>query len=321
MTRVPLQVSLLLAVSCSASAFAQTYPGKPITIIVPFSVGTPQDLLSRSAGKAMGEHMATSVIVDNRPGASGSIGNSMGGKAAPDGYTLLMTSTSFIINKAVSPTLPYEPLKYTPIALLATGDMGLVVSSETPVHGVPDFVSLAKSSPGKLTYASPGNGTPQHLGMELFKLESGIDVLHIPYRDNAGAVTAIVAGQSNAMMSPVFGQMLSQIRAGKVKLIAVLTSDRVPTMPAVPTFKEAGFPNVGVHVWYGLLGPAGLPTAIVSRLSSEINMALKQPGVRDVFEKQGLNMVGGSAERFAEWMRSEALRWARVVKEAGIKAD
>ena len=316
---LPILASLALA---SASAFAQNYPSKPITIIVPFSVGTPQDILSRTAGKAMGDRLGASVVVDNRAGASGSIGNSMVGKAAPDGYLLLMTSTSFIISKALNPAFPYEPLKqYSPIALLATGDMALFVNADLPAQSFGEVLSLARAKPGTLNYSSPGNGTPQHLAMELFKLESKLDVQHVPYKDNTGSVNAIAAGQVNLLISPAVAQMSGLAKGGKIRFVAVMNDERLPGLPSVPTFKESGFPGIDVHVWYGLLGPAGLPAPVLARLNTEINAALQQPDVKDLFEKQSLRLIGGTPERLAALMQSETTRWNRVVKDAGIKPE
>ena len=201
--------------------------------------------------------------------------------------------------------------------------MGLLVSSDTPVQTVQEFVKLAKTNPGKLTYASPGNGTPMHMAMELFKLESGTAILHIPYKEYSVSVADLIGGRINGMITAisVSGPLFQQVKTGKVKLIATLTNERLTSMTSVPTFRESGYPNVDVHVWYGLLGPAGLPIDIANRLNSEINAAIKQQEIRVVFDKAGLNLAGGSAEQFREWLHAEAERWTRVVKEAGIKSD
>jgi tripartite-type tricarboxylate transporter receptor subunit TctC len=314
-------IVIAAAFGFEGAATAQSYPNRPVTLIVPFSVATASDVLARTVGKQMGERLGTSVVVDNRPGASGSIGNSMVGKAAPDGYTLLVTATSFIISKSLNPSLPYDPARnYTPVALLATDVMGLMVSSEMPTKSVAELVALAKSRPGVLFYASPGNGTPQHMSMELFKMETDTDIVHVPYKEQSGALTDLVAGRANMMITPIFGAM-KLIQAGKIRLIAMLTSERTPSVASVPTFKEAGFPTLEVAVWYGLLGPAGLPADVLGRLNREINASLEHPEVRDVFEKRGLTPGGGSPERFAEWMRAEMQRWPRVVAKAGIKPD
>lgn len=314
-------VAVAAACWLSGPATAQSYPNRAITIVVPFSVSTASDVLARTVGKQVGERLGASVVVDNRPGASGSIGNSMVAKAAPDGYTLLLAATSFIISKSLNPSLPFDPARnYSPVALLATGPVGLVVNSELPAQSVAEVVALAKSRPGRLFYASPGNGTIQHMSMELFKLETETNIVHVPYKEQSGALTDLVAGRTHIMITPLLGVM-NLIQSGRVRLIGMLTSERAAPVPSVPTFKEAGFPTLEVAVWYGLLGPAGLPADVVGRLNKEINASLNQRDVRDVFEKQGLSPAGGSPERFAEWMRGELQRWPRVVARSGIKPD
>ena len=303
------------------AALAQAYPNRPITLIVPFSVGTASDLLGRTVGKQMGERMGTSVIVDNRPGASGSIGNSMVAKAASDGYTLLVTATSFIMSKSLNPSLSYDPAKnFTPVALLATDVMGLLVNSELPARTVAEVIALAKSKPGGLFYASPGNGTPPHMAMEFLKMETDTNIVHVPYKEQSGALTDLVAGRANMMINSVFS-LMRQVQAGKLRLVAMLSSERVPSVPLVPTFKEAGYPNLQVALWYGMLGPAGLPADVVARLNREINASFEQAEVREIFEKNGLTPGGGSPERFAECLRAELQRWPRVVAKTGIKPD
>jgi tripartite-type tricarboxylate transporter receptor subunit TctC len=288
---------------------------------VPLAVGNSADVLARVVGKTMAERMGTSVVVDNKPGASGSIGAEFAAHAAPDGYTLFSTSTTFVVNKALNPRLRYDPLKdYTPIALLATGEMGFIVSNATPAKSIGEFVALAKSKPGTLNYASPGSGTPHHLAMELFKLESGIQVVHVPYKEQRGMLTDVVAGRVEALMTPLFSVM-PQVQSGKIRLLGMLSAERSAMAPAVPTFKEAGYAALDVHPWFGLLAPAGLPNDILARLSAEVNAALALREVRDTFTGQGLAIVGGPPERLAEWLRSELERWSRVVAKARISAD
>ena len=317
-----LRFTAIVCAACFAGiAAAQPFPSRPITIVVPLAVGNSADVLARIVGKTMAERLGTSVVVDNKPGASGSIGAEFVARAAPDGHTLFSTATTFVINKALNPGLRYDPVKdYTPITLLATGDMGLFVSNDTPVKSIAEFVALAKSKPGTLNYASPGSGTPHHLSMELFKLESGIQIVHVPYKEQRGMLTDVVAGRVEALMSPLFA-LLPQIQSGKIRLIGMLSSERSPTVPAVPTLKEAGYPALEVHVWVALLAPAGLPNDILARLSTEVNAALGTAQVRDIFTGQGLKIMGGPPERLAEWLRDELQRWVRVVADARIKAD
>jgi len=302
-------------------ASAQTFPSRPITIVVPFSVGTTADVLARSLGRVMAERLGGSVIVDNKAGASGAIGAEFVAKAAADGYTLFSTATSFVMNKALNPALRYDPIRqFSPLALIATGDMGLVVHPSLPVQNVADLIKLARSKPGGLTYASPGNGTPMHLAMELFKQEAGVDLLHVPYKDQGGALTDLMAGRTDAMMTVIF-TVQNQIRSGKMRLVGTLTSERSSTTPTTPTLREQGVPGVNVQVWYALVAPAGLPSTVQSRLNESINAALQRKDIREVFENQGLVPAGGSPERLGEWMRNELSRWQKVVSSAGIKPD
>jgi tripartite-type tricarboxylate transporter receptor subunit TctC len=194
------------------------------------------------------------------------------------------------------------------------------VSNSTPAKSIAEFVALSKSKPGMLNYASPGNGTPHHLAMELFKLESGSPVVHVPYKEQRGMLTDVMAGRVEALMSPLFS-VLPQVQAGKIRLLGILTSERSSMAPTVPTFKEAGYPSLDVHSWFALLAPAGLPADILRKLNAEVNASLHTPQVRDIFTGQGLNMVGGPPERLAEWLRSELSRWSHVVTNAKIRAD
>jgi len=317
-----LKIATLLMMSLLGSQIgAQTFPSRPITIVVPFSVGTTADVLARSLGRVMAERLGGSVIVDNKAGASGAIGAEFVAKSAPDGHTLFSTATSFVMNKALNPALRYDPIRqFSPLALVATGDMGLVVHPSLPIQNLADLIKLARSKPGGLTYASPGNGTPMHLAMELFKQEAGVDLLHVPYKDQGGALTDLMAGRTDAMMTVLF-TVQNQIRSGKMRLVGTLTSERSSTTPSTPTLREQGVPGVSVQVWYAMVAPAGLPGAVQSRLNESINVALQRKEIREVFENQGLVPAGGSPERLGEWMRGELSRWQKVVGSAGIKAD
>jgi tripartite-type tricarboxylate transporter receptor subunit TctC len=314
---------LLLLVLHAASVQAQPqapYPTRPITIIVPYSPGTGIDILGRVIAQRFAERWPTGAVVDNKPGASGNIGTELVAKAPPDGHTLLMTATSFATNPAVNKNLRYDAAKsFAPISLVGTGTMAFFTSLNTPVQSVQEFVALAKSKPGALNYASNGNGTPQHLAMELFKLDTGIDVTHIPYK-SASYITDVVGGRINAVIMPIH-TAAPYAHAGKMKMLAVMGAERSPVFPAVPTFSEAGFPNFQVDVWYGLLAPAGTPAEVIARLNAEVNGMLALPEVKDTLAKQGLTPVGGSPARLAVTIKQELERWPRVVAAAGIKSD
>jgi tripartite-type tricarboxylate transporter receptor subunit TctC len=311
----------LLTATLHGTAAAQgTYPSRAITIIVPYSPGTGIDIVGRVIAQRLSERWATGAVVDNKPGASGNIGTELVAKAPPDGHTLLMTATTFATNAAINKNLRYDPAKsFAPISLAATGTMAFFTSLATPSQSVQEFVSLAKSNPGSMVYASNGNGTPQHLAMELFKLDTGIDVTHIPYK-SAGYLADVVGGRINAVIMPIH-TAAPYVHGGKMKMLAVMSAERSPVFPSVPTFKEAGFPNLQVDVWYGLLAPAGTPAEIIARLNAEVNAMLAQPDARELLGKQGLNPMGGPPGRLADLIKLELERWPRVVASAGIKSD
>lgn len=312
--------ALLSALLPLPAAAQGAYPGRPISIIVPYSPGTGIDILGRVIAQKLAERWNASAVVDNKPGASGNIGTEIVAKAAPDGHTLLMTATTFATSAAISKNLRYDPVRsFVPVSLVATGTMAFIASLATPAQSVQEFVSLAKSRPGALNYASNGNGTPQHLAMELFKLDTGIDVTHIPYK-SAGYISDVVGGRVNAVIMPIH-TAAPYLHSGKMKILAVMSNERSPVFPSVPTFAEAGFPNLQVDVWYGLLAPAGTPAEITARLNAEVNAMLALPEVRELLGRQGLNPVGGAPARLADTIRMELQRWPRVVASAGIKAD
>jgi len=314
-------VCLLLLGLPAAPVQAQTaYPTRPISIIVPYSPGTGIDILGRVIAQRLSEKWSTGAVVDNKPGASGNIGTELVAKSAPDGHTLLMTATTFATNAAVNKNLRYDAAKsFAPISLVGTGTMAFFTSLATPAKTVQEFVALAKAKPGELNYASNGNGTPQHLAMELFKLDNGIDVTHIPYK-SASYLADVVGGRINAVIMPIH-TAAPYAHAGKMRMLAVMSAERSPVFPAVPTFAEAGFPNFQVDVWYGLLAPAGTPAEVIAQLNAEVNAMLAQPAVRETLAKQGLNPMGGPASRLADVIRQELDRWPRVVAAAGIKSD
>jgi tripartite-type tricarboxylate transporter receptor subunit TctC len=314
-------IAVLAALAASHSLAQQPYPSRTITIIAPFSPGTGIDILARTFGQKLSERYGVPVVVENKPGASGNIGTELAARAAPDGYTLMMTATTFALNPALSKKARYDPLKsFAPVSLVATGVLWFAVSANTPAATMAEFVALAKSKPGKLNYASSGNGTPQHLTMELFKLTTGVDITHVPYKGAAEAMRDLAGGYVDAMILPVH-TVAPVVNAGKVRLLAVLSEQRSAVFPAVPTFKEAGYPGVQSSVWYGLMAPASTSPEIVHKLNEEINAILAQPDVRDVLVKQGLSPAGGEPGRLSSLVKEELERWARVIAEAKIRAD
>src|SRR3954462_4344196 len=316
MVRLLAGLFLLWTVACAA----QDYPTRPLHVIVPYTPGTGADILSRVLGPKISERWKVAVVTDNRPGATGNIGAAEAAKSAPDGYTLLLTATSFTTNPALKPA-PFDPVKdFAPIALLATGGLGVYINPQVPAKNMREFIALVKLQPGKLYYSSPGNGGPQHLAMELLKLETGIDIVHVPYKGAAGAISDLVGGHVQAMISAL-QTVAPHVHAGRLRMLAVMSAQRAEAFLDVPTLKQAGLPDLEVETWYAMFAPAGTPAAIVARANADLNDFLKEADVKDVLEKQGLVPRGGPSEALGERVKKELASWTRVVKAARIKAD
>ncbi len=313
-------IALVLAALPTAQA-QERYPSRPIRIIVPFTAGTGIDILARTIGQKLSERLKVPVVVDNRAGASGNIGTEAVAKSPADGYTLLMTASTIVQNAALSRSVPYDPVRgFTPISLAAIGNMALAVNISVPAKSVAEFVALAKSQPGRLNYASPGNGTPHHLAMELFKLNFGIDITHVPYKGTAGAVTDLLGGQVQAMFLPVH-VALPHAQGGKIRLLAAGGTRRSLVTPELPSLAEEGVRDIDVDIWYALFGPAGLSRELVSLLGTAVAAILALPEVRDSLLKQGLNPVTGTPEELARLVETDLERWTRVVRAAHIGVD
>jgi len=307
--------------SWMVGAGAQSFPQRNVQIVVPYTPGTGGDLLARTLGPRLAERWKASVIVENRAGATGNIGADFVAKAAPDGHTVLVTATSFGMTPAVYRNLPFDPVKsFAPLILIATSGLGLVVHPQLPAKSVREFVQLAKRRPGDLLYSSPGNGGPQHLTMELFKLEAGINMVHVPYKGFAGAITDVMGGHVQAMISAV-NSAHAYVTSNRLRMLAVMSAERWPTFPDVPTFKEQGLPKLEVYTWYGAFAPAATTAPAVARINADINALLQQPEIRELLEKQGMSPAGGPPERLGELVKSELARWQRVVTAAKIRAD
>jgi len=312
-------IAVLLAL-LAGSAAAQEWPSRPVHIVVPYTPGTGADILSRVLGPKLGERWQTAVITDNKPGATGNIGADFVAKSPADGTTFLLTATSFATNPALKPA-PFDPVKdFQPVALLATGALALYVNPQVPAKTAPEFIALVRSQPGKLYYSSPGNGGPQHLAMELLKLETGMNIVHVPYKGAAGAVADLVGGQVQAMVSAM-QTVAGQVRSGRLRMLGVMSDKRAEAFPDVPTLKEQGVADVEVETWYAMFAPAGTPAAVVARVNADMNELLKEEDVRQLLAKQGLSPAGGAPEALGERVKRELARWTRVVKAAHIKAD
>ena len=300
---------------------AQDYPSRPIQFIVPYTPGTTADVLARLLGTKIAQRWGVPVVVDNKAGASGVIGTEAVAKAAPDGYTFLFAATSFGTVAALQPKLPYDPIKsFAPVSLLGTSVMTLVVNNQFPAQNVREFVEQVKKQPGVLNYASPGTGGVQHLAMELFKQETGVQLVHVPYKGTAGALNDVVAGHVQASVvslqsATVFAQ------GGKMRMLAVMSTERAPTFPQVPTLREAGYPNMLVETWYGVMAPAGTSPAVVARMNAEINHLLTLPDVKEAMARQGVDQAGGKPEKLDAVVRSELQLWSRVVARGKIVAN
>ncbi len=308
--------------STGAAGAQAAFPDKPIRIIVPFTPGTGIDILARTLGQKMGEDWKTAVIVENKPGASGNIGTEAAAKAQPDGYTLLMTANTIVLNRSLFKSIPYDPVKdFAPVAPLAIGRLALVTHPSVAAKSVNEFVALAKREPGKLNYGSPGNGTPHHLAMELFKSKTGIDVVHVPYKGTAGAVSDLIGGQIQVMFLPVH-VALPFVTAGKLNMLAAGGTERASATPNVPSLAEAaGVRDIDTDIWYALYAPARTPKAIVAKLNGEMNALLHARDMAETLARQGLQPTGGTPDELARLTRTDLARWSAVVREAKIQPD
>jgi len=313
----------LAAGLCAGAVGAQeaAYPSRTVQIVVPFTPGTGADILSRALGPKLAARWKVAVITDNRPGATGNIGAEFVSKAAPDGHTMLLTATAFGMTPTLYKKLPFDPVRnFTPVALIATSGVGLLVHPQLPVKSAREFLQFAKRRPGELLYSSPGNGGPQHLTMELLKLETGINLVHVPYKSLAGAMTDLIGGHVQVMVSAL-QSAAPYVRSGRLRMLAVMMAERSPAFPDVPTMKELGLANLEVYTWYGLFAPAGTSGHAVARVNTEVNALLQRADTRELLGNQGMNAAGGPPERLGELVKSELARWERVVSAANIKAD
>lgn len=311
----------MIGSTCAGGAQA-SFPDKPIRIIVPFTPGTGIDILARTLGQKMGEDWKIAVIVENKPGASGNIGTEAAAKAQPDGYTLLMTANTIVLNRSLFKSIPYDPVKdFAPVAPLAIGRLALVTHPSVAAKSVNEFIALAKREPGKLNYGSPGNGTPHHLAMELFKSKTGIDVVHVPYKGTAGAVSDLIGGQIQVMFLPVH-VALPFVTAGKLNMLAAGGTERASATPNVPSLAEAaGVRDIDTDIWYALYAPARTPKAIVAKLNGEMNALLHARDMAETLARQGLQPTGGTPDELARLTRTDLARWSAVVREAKIQPD
>ena len=320
---IPLALAILCAlVGVSTLANAQTFPSRPIRLIVPFPPGGGNDILARTVGHRLTEVIGQQVVVDNRAGAGGVIGATLAAQAVPDGYTLFLGSVGNLAqNPALKENLAYDPVRdFAAVSLLATSAFILVVNPSVAAKSVQELVALAKASPGKLDYASSGAGSSLHMAMELFKSATGIDMLHVPYKGANAIMTDVISGRVHLVFSTM-PPALPHVKSGKLRALGVSTAKRAAAAPDVPTIAESGVSGFNVSNWQGITAPARTPRRIVLQLNEDLLATLKLPGMSDALAAQGLERAGGTAEEFAKLIKSELEKYTRVVKTAGIRVD
>jgi len=305
----------------TGAAMAQQYPSKTVRVVIPWPPGGSNDVVGRIVLQKVGELMGQQFIVDNRGGAAGSIGADVAAKAPPDGYTLMVHSTSHVGNAHLYKKLPYDTLKdFTGVALLAAQPGALTVHPSLPVKTVKDFIALAKNRPGTINYSSSGNGSAPHLSMALFVSMSGINIVHVPYKGGAPQVTALVSGETQASLATV-STVLVHVQSGRLRVLGVSSAKRTATMPEVPTIAEAGVPGYEMSPWIGVFVPAATPRELIVRLNGEINRALKSPDVSQLLASQALDALGGTPEEFDARIKLDYEKYAKLIKLTGAKVD
>ncbi len=319
MSQVTLACVLLLGVN---AALAQTpYPTKPIRMLVGFPVGGGADVAARTLGPRMSELLGQQIIVDNRPGAGSSLASEMAAKAVPDGYTLVSIGSTHAVNAALNPKLPYAPAAgFNAIALVSTAPVAITATMSLPVKSLKDLIALAKSRPGQLNYGPGGVNGINHLAAELLKRMGGFDITLIPYKGVAQALPALIAGEVQLMFASLPGS-IDQIRAGRIRAIAVTSAKRSTAAPDIPTVAESGVPGYDAPSWWGFLAPAGTPQAIITRLNADTLKALRTREVNELLVRQGMDPAGSTPAEFDAYLRADIAKWTRVVQEAGIKAN
>ncbi len=315
-----LAVTAVWGLQCFPHAVAQTYPGKPVRLVVPFAAGGGTDLVARMLALKLSAAFKEQVVVDNRPGAATQIGSEIVARSLPDGYTLLLCALPHATNPSLYPKLPYDTKKdFAPITLAAKVPSVLLVPAALPAKSVAELIALSKTARG-INYSSPGNGTAAHLGMELFKLTSGLNAVQVSYKGAGPQVTALIAGEVDVAFATI-STSKPHVMSGRLRALGVASGKRAVQLPNVPTLSEAGYPGLDIYAWFGLLAPAQTPRPILLRLNQESNVALSLPDVRAAFEADGVEATPGTAEQFAKYIDDETARWSKVIKQAAIKPD
>ena len=312
-----------LALAWPAAQAADAYPSKPIRLIVPFAAGGPTDVMGRIVGQIITDATQRTVVVENRPGAGGNLGTDAVAKAAPDGYTLALSAiSSLAIAPSLYPRLPYDVARdFTPITLVGIAKGAIIAHPSAPFNDLKGLVAYAKANPGKLTYASSGVGTSNHLAAEYLSSLAGIDIQHVPYKGTSNAAQDLLGGNIPMSVESSLLTAAPNVQSGRLKAIAITAATRSALLPNVPTVAEQGFPGFDVPTWFGLVGPAGLPKEVVAQLQRTVAAGLKTPAMQERFAKIGAEPVGNTPEEFARYIREETTRWGKLIKERGIKPE
>jgi tripartite-type tricarboxylate transporter receptor subunit TctC len=317
----PILACLGVCLLTAAGAQAQSYPNKPIRMIVISAPGGSTDILARSLGRAMTDGLGQTIVLDNKPGGGGIIATETLAKAPPDGYTILLSNTAHSVLPSMHAKLPYDPIKdFAPVSLVALTHSLLLVNNALPVKNVKELIALAKAQPGKLNYASGTTGASAHFGAELLKLMAGVNIVQVPYKGTAGQLTALIAGEVQ-MSFVTMPAALPQVQAGRMRAIAIGSPRRSPTLPDVPTVAESGLPGFDIGAWNGVLAPAHTPAPIVARLNAEIVKMTQNPEYKDHASAQGAELVADTPQEFAAYIKAQIARFAQVVKATGMRPD
>ena len=318
---VRILAAVLTALLCSNAGWSQNYPARPVRLVVPFPPGGGTDIVARTLAQKLSENFGQPVVVDNRAGANGIIGTDQAAKAKPDGYTVLIAIAVHAINPTLYARLPYDTrADLLPVSLLAQYPFVITVHPSVPAKGLRELIAFAKSRPNQLSYASSGNGSGPHLGMELFKTMTRIEMVHIPYKGSGAAMTDLVSGQVQVFLNNFLAGM-PMIKAGRLRALAVTSAKRSHVMPELPTVAESGAPGYSVTGWYGMLVPAGTPAAIVTTLNEAVVKALRAKDVNDRLSGEAAVPVGSTPVQFAMHLETEITKWASVIKQAGVRAE
>ncbi|HEX2828441.1 MAG TPA: tripartite tricarboxylate transporter substrate binding protein [Burkholderiales bacterium] len=314
-------IAAAFAACFASTAPAQSYPSRPVRLVVPYPPGGGTDIIGRVVAQKIGDALGQQVVVDNRGGAGGVIGTEIVAHAAPDGYTLLMAPTSHVINPSIYSKLSYDTEKdFAPITLAASATIVLAAHPSVAAKTLKELIALARAKPGELTFGSAGNGTVFHLAGELFKRQAGIQMTHVPFKGGGPTVAALAGGQISAAFETMLA-LSPHIKAGRARALAITSARRSSVMPDVPTTVELGFPGIVAENWYGFYAPRGTPKAIVARVNAEILKALKQPEVKERFQGLGTEVIGTSPEQLGEFVHKELAKWSRTAKEAGAHVE